>query len=46
MVFDAHAVINPRAVMVESLDTITTYCAMTASTSPYHLAFRTKGGGV
>jgi len=46
MVFYAHTVVNPRAVMVESLNTIITYRAMTASTSPYNLAFRTQDDGV
>jgi len=42
MVFDPHAIIDPGAVMIESLNAITTDFAMTTSISPYDLAVRTK----
>ena len=34
MVIDSYTIIDPRAVMIKSLNTITTDRAMTASTSP------------
>lgn len=42
MIGDANAIINPRAMVVEALDTFITNCAMLRPRSPHDLAIRTK----
>ena len=42
MIGDANAIINPRAMVVEALDTFITNCAMLRPRGPHDLAIRTK----